>query len=124
MLLDGLHASFSAPSNGWTAGVLALLLVNGTSTMFVTLPQNNYAFIAYAVLFGFCDGAWTAVNDISEALTCVDQSGVASALGFNLLGGSVTLMVGTPISGGTAKLPHPVRWRVHLAIDLTRMLRS
>ena len=61
----------------------ALLLVNGTSTMLLTLAQNYEAFIAYAVLFGFCDGAWATVNNI-QALTCVDQSRAASAFGFIL----------------------------------------
>lgn len=50
----------------------SLLLVNGTSTILLTLAQNYDAFIAYAVLFGFCDGAWATVNNI-QSLTCVDQ---------------------------------------------------
>ena len=84
--------------------IQGLLLVNGTSTMLLTLAQNYDAFVAYAVLFGFCDGAWATVNNI-QALTCVDQSRAASALGFVLLGGSVTSMVGPPISGETTNLP-------------------
>ena len=75
--------------------------------MLLTLAQNYEAFIAYVVLFGFCDGAWATVNNI-QALTCVDQSRAASAYGFILLAASVTSMVGPPLSGGTtSKLPPP-----------------
>jgi len=104
--------------------IQGLLLFNGTSTMLLTLPQNYDAFIAYAVLFGFCDRACATVNNI-QALTCVDQSRAASALGFVLLGGSVTSLVGPPISGGTANLP-PLgggeEGALHLVIDYTRRL--
>ena len=54
LLLDVLYASFSAPKCGW---IFVLLLVNGTSTMLLTSAQNIYAFIAYALLFVFCNEA-------------------------------------------------------------------
>lgn len=99
--------------NNWYISQTQLLL-SGTSTILLTLAQNYEAFIAYVVLFGFCDGAWATVNNI-QALTCVDQSRAASAYGFILLAASVTSMVGPPLSGGTAsKLPPPpphLPWR-------------
>lgn len=76
----------------------ALLLVNGVSTMLLTLAQNYEAFVAYSVVFGFCDGAWATVNNI-QALTCVDHLRAASAFGFILLAGFVSSMVGPPLSG-------------------------
>ena len=88
--------------NNWYI-LQAVLLVNGVSTMLLTMAQNYEAFVAYAVIFGFCDGAYATVNNI-QAMTCVDQSKAASACGFMLLAGSVTSLTGPPISGGTACL--------------------
>ena len=76
----------------------ALLLINGVSTMLLTLATNYEAFVAYAVIFGFCDGAWATLNNI-VSLTCVDPARAASACGFMLLAGSATSMIGPPISG-------------------------
>ena len=75
-----------------------VLLINGVSTMLLTLAKNYGAFVAYAIVFGFTDGAWATVNNI-QAITCVDNSRAASAFGFMLLAGSVTTMIGPPISG-------------------------
>ena len=76
----------------------AMLLINGVSTMLLTLATNYEAFVAYAVIFGFCDGAWNTVNTI-QALACVDSPRAASACGFMLLAGSVTSLIGPPLSG-------------------------
>ena len=76
-----------------------VLLVQGVSTILLTLAQMYEAFVAYAVVFGFGDGAMiTAVNII--ALTCVDHSRAASSFGFYILIASVTSLIGPPISGG------------------------
>lgn len=78
----------------------SVLLVNGVSTMLLSLAQNYAAFAAYSVVFGFCDGAMATVFNLL-ALTCVDHSRAASAFGYNLLVASVTSMVGPPLSGRT-----------------------
>lgn len=80
-----------------------VLLINGVSTTLLTLAQNYEALIAYAFIFGFCDGAMSTVFNI-QALTCVDHSRVASAFGFTMVIGSVTSLVGPPLSGGTKHL--------------------
>jgi len=76
--------------------------VNGISTMLLTLAQNYAALVGYAVVFGFCDGAMATVFNI-QALTCVDHSRAASAYGLTLMIGSVTSMVGPPLSGERIK---------------------
>lgn len=75
-----------------------VLLIIGVSTLLVTLAKSYGAFVAYALVFGFTDGAWATVNNI-QAVSCVDESRAASAFGFMLLAGSLTSMVGPPISG-------------------------
>ena len=75
-----------------------MLLVNGVSTVLLTLAHKYEALVAYAIVFGFGDGAMiTAVNVI--ALTCVDHLKAASSFGFLLLVASVTSLAGPPISG-------------------------
>ena len=75
-----------------------VLLAGGLSMMLLTLAQNYNAFVAYAIVFGFCDGGIATLFNI-QAVTCVDQSRAASAFGYFLLIASVTSLVGPPISG-------------------------
>ena len=78
--------------------VQGVLLVNGVWTLLLTLAQNYGALVAYAVVFGFCDGTMATVFNIL-ALTCVDESKAASAFGLALMISSVSAVVGPPISG-------------------------
>ena len=76
----------------------SVLLLNGVSTILLTLAQKYEALVAYAIIFGFGDGSMaTAVNII--ALTCVDHSRAASSFGFFLMISSATSLAGPPISG-------------------------
>lgn len=84
--------------NNWSI-FQGILFVNGVSMMLITLVQNYEALVAYALVFGFCDGAMATVFSI-QSLSCVDQSRAASAYGYLLLIASVTSLVGPPISGG------------------------
>ena len=72
----------------------------GISMILVTLAHNYAPLVAYALVFGFCDGALATVFNI-QAVTCVDYARAASAFGYLLLIASVTSLVGPPISGGT-----------------------
>lgn len=78
-----------------------VLLVNGVFTMLLTLAQNYKTLVAYAVVFGFCDGAMATVFNI-QVLTCVGQTRAASAYGLILMVGTVTAVVGSPLSGEPA----------------------
>ena len=75
-----------------------VLLINGVSTMLLTLAKNYEELVAYSVVFGFCDGAMATVFNIT-ALTCVDPPRAASAFGYLLLCQSVASLVGPPLSG-------------------------
>lgn len=75
-----------------------VLFINGVSTMLVNLTTSYFALAAYALVFGFCDGAMATVRNI-QAMTCVDQRQAASSLGFTLMIGSFTTLIGPPISG-------------------------
>lgn len=77
----------------------SVLLVNGVSTVLLTLAQKYEALVAYAVVFGFGDGVMASVFNIL-ILTCVNPSKAASAFGYFLLIASVTSLAGPPISGG------------------------
>ena len=77
----------------------SVLLVNGVSTVLLKLAHKYEALVAYAIVFGFCDGMMaTAFNVIG--LTCVDHSKAASSFGFLLFVVSATSLAGPPISGG------------------------
>ena len=76
-----------------------MLLINGVSTILLTLAKKYEAFVAYAVVFGFGDGVMASVFNIL-ILTCVDPSRAASSFGHFLLIASVTSLAGPPISGG------------------------
>jgi len=78
-----------------------MLLINGVSTILLTLAKKYEAFVAYAVVFGFGDGVMASVFNIL-ILTCVDPSRAASSFGHFLLIASVTSLAGPPISGLTA----------------------
>ncbi|KAJ7372684.1 hypothetical protein OS493_017958 [Desmophyllum pertusum] len=78
-----------------------VLLVSGVSTMLLTLARHYEELVAYAVVFGFCDGAFATLLNIL-AFTCVDPSRAASVFGYILMTASVTSMVGPPLSGLTA----------------------
>lgn len=82
-----------------------VLFINGVSTMLVNLATSYYALAVYALVFGFCDGAMATVRNI-QALTCVDQRRAASSLGFTLMIGSFTTLIGPPISGLTVDKFH------------------
>ena len=75
-------------------------LINGISMILVTLAHNYAPLVAYALVFGFCDGAVITVFNI-QALTCVDHTRAASSFGHMLMIASVTSLVGPPISGKT-----------------------
>ncbi|XP_029193818.1 monocarboxylate transporter 4-like isoform X3 [Acropora millepora] len=77
-----------------------VLFINGVSTMLVNLTTSYFSLAAYALVFGFCDGAMATVRNI-QAMTCVDQRQAASSLGFTLMIGSFTTLIGPPISGQT-----------------------
>ena len=94
--MGGFLCSFKKLDNFYI--LQGMLLLNGVSTILLTLAQKYEALVAYAVIFGFGDGAMsTAVNVI--ALTCVDHSRAASAFGSLLFIASVTSLAGPPISG-------------------------
>ena len=75
-----------------------VLLINGVSTMLLTLAKNYEELVAYSLVFGFCDGAMATVVNIT-ALTCVDPSRATSALGYILMTASLTSVIGPPLSG-------------------------
>ena len=103
--------------NNWYI-LQGLLLVNGVSTMLLTLAQNYAAFVSYSVVFGFCDGAMATILNV-QAVTCVDHARAASAFGYLLMIASVTSLIGPPISGGTndcfccCRSPHPLQFRIN-----------
>lgn len=79
----------------------SVLLINGVSTILLTLAQKYEALVAYSVVFGFGDGVMASVFNIL-ILTCVDPSRAASSFGYFLLIVSVTSLAGPPIAGLTA----------------------
>ena len=83
--------------NNWFI-LQGVLLINGVSTMLLTLTKNYEELVAYSLVFGFCDGAMATVVNIT-ALTCVDPSRATSALGYILMTASLTSVVGPPLSG-------------------------
>ena len=76
-----------------------VLLINGVSTILLTLAQKYEALVAYSVVFGFCDGVMASVFNIL-ILTCVDPSRATSSFGYFLFIVSVTSLAGPPIAGG------------------------
>lgn len=76
----------------------SMLLLNGVSTILLTLAQKYEALVAYSVVFGFGDGVMASVFNIL-ILTCVDPSRAASSFGYFLLIASVTSLAGPPIAG-------------------------
>ena len=74
-------------------------LVNGVSTVLLPIAHKYGALVAYAMVFGFSDGAMITVVNIT-ALTSVDHSRAASSFGFYIMIVSATLLAGPPISGG------------------------
>ena len=75
-----------------------MLLLNAISTIMLTLAISYAGLVIYAIIFGLCDGAMATVFNI-QVLTCVDQSQAASAYGLTLMIGSVTSLIGPPLSG-------------------------
>ena len=101
-LAGGFLCSFKKLDNFYI--LQSVLLVNGVSTVLLTQAHKYGALVAYAIMFGFCDGTMaTAVNII--ALTCVDHLKAASSFGFFLMVASVTSLAGPPITGGTGIFP-------------------
>ena len=83
--------------NNWYI-LQGMLLLNAISTTLLTLAKSYAGLVAYAIIFGLCDGAMATVFNI-QSLTCVDHSKAASAFGLILMIGSVTSLIGPPLSG-------------------------
>ena len=76
----------------------------GLSSILVTLAEDYTAMIAFAVVYGFCDGTFiTTLNVI--LMTCVDASKRPAALGWNMQFTSIFLATGPPIAGRLRALP-------------------
>ena len=70
----------------------------GFSTILITQANGYTAMIVFAVVYGFCDGAFvTTLNVI--LLTCVEGFKRPAALGWQMLVASIFQASGPPIAG-------------------------
>ena len=76
----------------------AVEFVVGFSTILVTQASDYTAMIAFAVIYGFCDGAFvTTINVI--VMTSVEGTKRPAALGWQMQVTSIFLGSGPPIAG-------------------------